>query len=80
MYVCDKSEYNFFVFKFKITGNITDVSKEVFDTRCEEVTAGFISRYMLLLPIIQCDDISGVITDTRSFIDISKSTIISKLV
>ena len=71
-YTGDKLESHIFVNKFRVDLDISGVSKEVFDTFYDDVTTGFIARNIMTLLIKEYDKIPGVMTDTRSFIEIAK--------
>ena len=66
-------EYHIFAYRFRASLDISGVSKEVFDTWCDNIATGFITRNIMALLIKECDRIPGVIIDTRSFIEIEKS-------
>ena len=64
-YAAKKLESHTFVYTFIVVCEISGVSKEVFNTRCDDVTPGFITRNVISLPIKDCYDIPGVMIDTR---------------
>ena len=72
-YTGDKLESHTFVYKFRAALDDYGVSKEVFDTWYDDVTTGFIARNMISLSIKECEEIPGVMIDTRSFIEISQA-------
>ena len=62
-YIGDKLESHTFVYKFRVDLDIYGVSKEVFDTWCDDITTGFIAINIMTLLIKECDKIPGVMTD-----------------
>ena len=61
-----------FVHKCNEARNIARVTTEAFTSWCDEVTTGFTARNMMSLPIKMCENMPGVMIDTRTFIEIVK--------
>ena len=70
-YVDNNLESHTCVYKFIVALDISGVSKEAFDVWCDDIATRFITRNMMPFPIKECDEIPGVMINTRSFIEIA---------
>ena len=60
------------MYKINEACDLADVSEVMFSNWYEEVTIGFKGGSMASLPIKVCQDMSGITTDTRTSIEITK--------
>ena len=71
-YEGEKINSHTFVYKFNDARNIAGITQTVFDSWCEEVKDGFMARNLVSLPIKMCENMPGIMIDTRSFMEITK--------